>query len=141
MLATTFREAMRYWDRMKADNVSLEDRVAYLANVLKETWPRVRAEPWHYLCEDCHDTGYRVCVCATGHRCDGRSTRTNTAHERPGRFRRMCTVDPTSEATHEYVEPCSCAAGEKRQPAPPSRADDLSGASKATPKPQRLGRW
>ena len=140
-LALTFREAMRYWGRMTADGVSLEDRVVYLANVLRLIWPKGRLESWHYLCDDCHDTGWRLRVCVAGCRCDGRSTRTDDARQKPGAYKRLCLSN--DEYTHEYVEPCQCATGDKHLSKPTAQGEDFERVGQATnrPRPQRLGRW
>ena len=138
-LSATLKQAMRHCRAMKDDGASLEDCHTYLERVLRLSWPKARTEPWHYLCDDCNDTGWRLRVCAAGCRCDGISTRTDDARQKPMAYKRLCVSDD-EEYTHEYVEPCRCAAGDARLSKPIAHVEDFARAGKVTSRPQRLGK-
>ena len=57
---TAMVDALSEYRRMRIDGVSREDAVKGLALVVKESWPRGRAEPWKVYCESCQDTGLRT---------------------------------------------------------------------------------
>lgn len=138
-LSATLKQAMRHCRAMKDDGVNLEDRHMYLERVLRLSWPKARTEPWHYLCEDCNDTGWRLRVCSAGFRCDGISTRTDDARQKPRAYKRPCVSD--DEYTHEYVEPCQCAAGDKYHSRPNAKVENFERVGKVKSRPQRLGKW
>ena len=140
-LSAPFSEAMRHCRAMKDDGVSLDDRQMYLARVLRLIWPKARTEPWHHLCDDCNDTGWRLRVCAAGCRCTGVSTRIDDARQKPGGYKRLCVSN--DEYTHEYVEPCHCGAGDKHLAKPTAQGEDFERVGQATSRrhPQRFGRW
>lgn len=58
-LAASFAEAMRFWDRMKADGGTLADLTKGLAAVLKDAWPmgECGCPRCRFQCFYCEDTG------------------------------------------------------------------------------------
>jgi hypothetical protein len=106
-LAETFKAAMEVSEKMRAEGVPRSDREAYVANVLREAWPKGRPEPWHYHCEDCSDTGWASRTCQ--HRSCGRPFKL------PGQAGDDRTGQGTCTPGHSYVEPCRCVKGEERR--------------------------
>jgi hypothetical protein len=111
VLAQTILGAMKIRDQMKTQGLSREELDRYMEGVVRTAWPRQRAEPWHYLCDRCRDTGLEIVECSTTHRCDGISTRVDHWREKPGKYQRLCVRDPTY--THDYGVPCPCPRGER----------------------------
>ena len=74
VLAQTILGAMKIRDQMKAQGSTREELDHYMEGVVRTAWPKQRAEPWHYLCDKCRDTGLVIYECTPGHRCDGIST-------------------------------------------------------------------
>jgi len=137
-LARLYREALQYMDAQKAAGVPFLDRIKGLDQVLRSAWPQGRE--WHYLCEQCNDTGLVVSVCRKGARCNGISTRTDSPGQQPGKYRRLCALNPNSDYEHDYSAPCWCAAGGRWRQKPPS-TDDGTNVGKSKPKPwSRAGR-
>ena len=118
VLAATIREAIRFWDAMKAEGASLSQRVSSLEKTLRLCWPTRR--PWTYTCETCGDYGLEMSSCDGG--------------ERPtcGRSK--------PHLSHEFGRPCWCAAGARfRQPV--RRVEDFTQAGAVTKRqPTRWGR-
>lgn len=80
---TAMRECMAEYRKARAAGVSQEDACKGIEAVIRDVWPKGRDEPWHYVCEECQDTGLRsvwkfvvlyqekvefkeACVCAKG---------------------------------------------------------------------------
>lgn len=111
-LATAFREAMAYWDTLKAQGGTLADLIGGLKQVLKDAWPKgeCACPRCRWICQDCEDTGALF-------------------QQRPARIYggRLVSV----------VVPCHCSAGRRYVP---KRRDpaDFTQAGKA--KPTRVGR-
>lgn len=93
-LSATIAEALRLWDRQKAEGVSVEDRQAGLERTLRVAWPQ--RNTWHALCEACQDIGLIEYACSGQLDCDRREP------HRP----------------HSYGRPCSCPKGARFRPAP-----------------------
>lgn len=134
-LAAAFRELMLLWDQQKADGVPFLERMKGLTAVLRDVWPQTRA--WHYVCDDCSDTGLVTAVCRLGARCDGLSSRVDHYSQKPGKYRRLCGLNPDSDYVHEYSRPCQCVKGERFKHAPKAPAD-FAQAGRSS-KPTRLG--
>lgn len=107
-LAKTFKEAMRIAEQMKADGASKEDREAYIAGVLKASWPKGREEPWRYLCEACDDSGWVIRTCVV----EGQCGRPFTL---PGQASDDWTGRGRCAPGHTYAAPCSCPKGEEKR--------------------------
>lgn len=133
-LSKTFREAMRLCDRMKAEGVSKDEREAFVAKALKAGWPKTREEPWHYVCEACGDSGWRVRECVS------------RSCGRPFKLPNQAGDDHTGQGRcadgHSYAAPCYCAKGQiqqrcllkQRQP------EDAMALAARTSKPTKVGR-
>lgn len=106
-LAQTVNAAMRIWDQQKREGVSREERIAGMEKTLRAAWPKSREQPWHYVCDNCNDTGLVERECGGDAMC-GRSKR---------------------HAPHRYGEPCWCPKGGKFKIKPPS-GDDFTSAGK-----------
>lgn len=134
-LSAVFTEAMRIVDRMRDDGASKEDRETYVADVLREAWPKGRSEPWRYFCEPCGDTGwlYKTCI----HGSCGRPFKLPKQKDDDRTGRGQCTEG------HSYVEPCACHKGDERRrqlmKEGPSSEDAMAVAARVT-KPTRVGR-
>ena len=89
-LAATILEALKQRDAQKQAGALPAELAANLEQTLRASWPVTRA--WHYLCERCRDKGWEYFDCP-GDRTCGR------AHD---------------HGAHEYVRPCTCAAGVER---------------------------
>ena len=46
------------WRQLRAQGGTRQEVAALMLSGLKTFWPQGRAEPWHYLCERCDDTGW-----------------------------------------------------------------------------------
>lgn len=108
ILARTFRAAMEIWDAQKAEGLPVADRHAALEASLRQAWPKPRTEPWHYLCDACSDTGWRVLVCGDGLTC-GRPFRL------PGQRSDDWTGRGKCVAGHTFAQACYCEKGRERQ--------------------------
>lgn len=117
LFATAMMEAIQGFAAMKGEGVSVEDRQAFLEHAVRQCWPRGRAEPWHYLCEQCSDTGLRMEECPGDATCgrDGAWA---------ARFQTM-----TEHLPHEFGKPCWCVAG-KRFVEKPTGGDDVTSAGR-----------
>jgi hypothetical protein len=135
-LAAAFREAMQMIDAQKAEGVPFAQRIQGLEAVLRQVWPQTRA--WHYTCDACNDSGLVMRVCQRGARCNGISTRIDGPGGTPGKYRRLCAIDPLSDYEHEYGTPCFCERGRRFRDAPKAGPDDFKDAGKS--KPTRIGR-
>lgn len=62
-------DAMTDYHAMRKAGVSRDDAVKGLEGLLRVLMPMSRAEPWHYDCEACLDTGFelRTCYPESGH--------------------------------------------------------------------------
>jgi hypothetical protein len=135
-LAEAYREAMQIMDRQKADGVPFMERMKGLDAVLRAVWPFTRE--WHYVCQECHDTGLVMLVCQRGNRCDGISTRTDGPNQQPGKYLRFCGKDPDGEYEHDYGRACYCSLGARFRSRPKPTPDDFQSAGKS--KFTRVGR-
>lgn len=139
-LGAVVMEAVVYREKLKADGASTEEADAGLEVVIRERWPKPhdRTVPWRYICELCGDTGLQMLQCKPGMRCNGLSIRTDSPHDKPGKYLRMCVGSNTSE--HDYGVPCVCARGTRFMPKQQNRSDDdFRSAAKSKPKP--LAKW
>jgi hypothetical protein len=133
-LGETFVEAMKLWDRMKAEGVSLEERRAVMERTLRAAWPQSRV--WHYYCDRCDDTGWHHKTCTSQMPCG-----------RPFKLPKQSADDWTGRGRcapgHTYVEPCLCEKGRTRlaQLMKERRVEDeVAMAAKASKPPSRFGR-
>jgi hypothetical protein len=137
-LVQSFMQGMKFWEDEKAQGVSLPDRVSHLATILRASWPFQRE--WHYVCEQCGETGLVMAVCRKGARCNGISTRTDFAGQTPGKYKRLCWQHPDSDYEHDYGMPCWCEKGERfRVVAKAAESYATAGKSKSKPM-SRIGR-
>lgn len=136
-LSRTFTEAMRLWDAMKTDGISLAERLSILTKTLRAAWPFVRE--WHYLCERCDDSGLVLAICRRGYRCNGISMRTDGPGQLPGKYRRLCAMHPDSDYEHEYGTACWCAKGHRFSAKQKAESEDFTAATKVR-QPTRIGR-
>jgi hypothetical protein len=133
-LAATFREAMRLSDQMKAQGATREERDAFVAKALQAAWPKGREQPWHYLCEVCGDSGWRIRTCVA------------QSCGRPFKLPGQASDDHTGQGTcgpnHNYAEPCWCAKGRiQRECLFKQRApEDVMARAAKTSKPTKVGR-
>lgn len=135
-LAAVIAEVFTICDRMRAAGQSRDEIHAYIEGVLRQVWPYQRA--WIYGCDSCDDTGLILKTCTPAHRCHGISTRSDSPKDPPGRYRRLCAIEPTY--THTYGEPCHCARGDRFRPRARTVDSDLETAA-ATSRPMtRMGR-
>lgn len=120
----TVKEALRLRDQMRADGASDTELAKGLEQSVRAAWPQGRE--WQYKCDDCRDTGLIEMVCKAGQRCEGTSSRVDHWKDEPGKYRRLCALNPTSDYEHTYTMPCFCAAGSrfKRQAPTPETDDD-----------------
>lgn len=137
-LPEAIEEALKLRDQMRDDGVSEADLAAGFERVVRDVWPFTRE--WHYLCEQCNDTGLVIYVCRPGARCNGLSTRVDGPRETAGKYRRLCALHPDSDYTHEYGEPCYCPKGDRFKRAPKPEQDDLQDAARKPKQPTRFGR-
>lgn len=110
-LATAVREAIQIRDQMKAEGVTGEALNEGLEGVLRDLWPKGRAEAWRDLCPECRDYGLIMQTCPGDATC--------------GR--------PKPHASHGYGRPCFCEHGRQFRDAPKPSPDDFTKAGK-TPK-------
>ena len=123
--------------QMRGDGASQAEVTGAIEEAVRAVWPYTRE--WHYLCDACRDTGLVLHTCRTGARCSGISSRTDASGERPGKYRRLCALHPTSTYTHEYGVPCACGKGDRFRPKARSHSDELGEVGKTTSRP--LTRW
>jgi hypothetical protein len=71
---------------LRAQGLGAEAVAAGLETAVRERWPKGREDEWRYLCETCHDYGWREFQCSGDAAC--------------GRHRR--------HGPHTYAEPCWC---------------------------------
>ena len=111
-LAAAFREAMAFWDQMKAKGGTLAELTAGLEHVLRAAWPKgeCACPRCRWQCPYCEDTGARF-------------------EKRPARIYGGRLVD--------VVVPCSCPNGRRFVPASRGGAD-FTAAGKTGP--TRVGR-
>lgn len=111
-LASAFRDAMRYWDELKARGGTLTDLVKGLEQVLRDVWPKGECScpRCRWACQDCEDTGAMW-------------------QKRPARIYGGRMVD--------VIVPCHCARGVRFMPASKG-PDDFAKAGRS--KPTRIGR-
>ena len=137
-LSKAIEDALKIREQMRDDGATPADLAAGFERVVRDVWPTVRE--WHYLCEQCSDTGLVLYVCAPGRRCNGISTRIDGPHEQPGKYRRLCALHPEADYTHEYGEPCDCKFGSRFRSTPKSDRDVLQDAA-MKPKPRPPSRF
>jgi len=136
-LGETFIEAMKLWDKLKAEGLSQEERQQILERTLREAWPKKRLEPWHFHCKLCNDSGWRHKECTPGARCG-----------RPFSLPKASSDDWTGRGkcgeSHTYVAPCLCEKGRdfRRQMLKerPREEDAVAMAAKSSKPPTRFGR-
>lgn len=117
VLCQTFIAADQLRQKALASGSTKEQANDIVARALQEAWPKGREEPWHYLCEQCSDSGWQV------HSCPGDASCGRTkAHQ-----------------AHEYVIACWCPKGVSVKGKPKQEADELAAVGK-TVKPSRFGR-
>lgn len=140
-LSRVIDEALTERARLMADGtLSAKDIAAAFEAVVRQVWPKGRAEPWEYTCRHCLDTGGELFTCRKGARCQGTSTRTDGPHEKPGKYQRLCKQHPDSDETHEYRMPClACHQGSRFREAPKGGFDPLGAAAQMPKKPSRFG--
>lgn len=101
VLAQTYQAAMVYWDQQKAAGVPLAERLDGLEKTLRAAWPFTRV--WHYVCEECSDTGWQPGICVQG------------SCGRPFKLPKQRADDWTGRGRcvdgHSFVRPCWCAKG------------------------------
>ena len=130
--------AIRQRDEQKAAGATAEELTANMEKTLRASWPFTRA--WKYCCENCRDTGIAMAVCRAGQRCNGVSTRADSAFQDSGKYRRLCAQEPESDYTHEYGVPCWCSLGNRFEARKP-QGEDFAAATKTTQKKfTRFGR-
>lgn len=113
VLAQTYTEAMRLWDRQKSDGIPRDTRLQMLEQTLRAAWPQRRE--WKVLCNACGDTGWIDRLCSPMSKCDGWSTFSFSSHSPMFIERRMCTW---SDYTHRYITPCHvCPNGDRAKAA------------------------
>lgn len=91
-MADTIMAAVDLRQRLKADGATGAELEAGLEAVVRESWPKFRPEPWHYLCANCSDSGLELRICPDGTACGLANGR---PHEHP----------------HTYGVPCFCERG------------------------------
>lgn len=116
-LGAAIMAAVKEADELRAGGADRALVAASLETVVRELWPRGRAEDWHELCAECHDYGYQW------HDCPGDAT--------CGRHKR--------HGEHTYVRHCWCDKGRRFQAKPKQEADELAAVGKVA-KPSRFGR-
>lgn len=115
-LANTIRDAIAERDTLKAKGLDALELAKGFEAVVRQVWPFTRA--WHYLCEDCRDTGLEIVVCVgAGGLCGRRQEHT----------------------AHEYGRPCWCKKGAAFR-APEVTPDDAIAKAAKVSKPSRFGR-
>lgn len=122
------KEALRLRDKMREDGASEQELAKGLEQSVRAAWPKGRE--WTYLCTECSDTGVIEMVCKAGQRCEGTSSRVDSWKDEPGKYRRLCALNPASDYTHTYVVPCFCAAGKRYRPQPQTPETDDDRAAK-----------
>lgn len=134
-LARVWREAMRMADQMKAEGTPAAERQAFIATALREAWPKTREEPWHYLCQQCDDTGWVFKTCVQG------------SCGRPFTLPGQASDDHTGRGRcaegHSYCQPCWCLKGQgfkRNLLKAPRPTEDAVEAAARTGKPTRAGR-
>jgi hypothetical protein len=138
-LAETLTEAIRLRERARNEGATEAELDATMERTLRAAWPQVRE--WKYLCSACQDTGLVTKLCRRGDRCNGTSSRADTPHDPPGKYQRLCAMEPLSDYQHEYGTPCTCAKGHRFRQTPKGRPEDFTDqAGAAKRKPTRFGR-
>ena len=110
-------DTVRDAEALRAQGAPADVVVRSIEAVIRERWPRGRAEQWHLLCDRCVDTGYEIKDCPGDATC--------------GRTK--------VHAEHRFAEPCWCAKGRQMIRQPRQEADELASVGKVT-KPSRWGR-
>jgi hypothetical protein len=135
-LAQAWRQALQLAEKMKAEGASASERQQYIANVVREAWPKMREEPWHYLCAACEDSGW------IWHTCVNRSC--GRPFKLPGQAGDDGTGQGRCQEGHTYVLPCTmCEKGRgyRRQlRKEPRQQEDAVAVAARTSKPTRAGR-
>jgi hypothetical protein len=105
-------EALRIAAEMREDGASRDERDAYVAQVLKASWPKTR--PRVFDCDECEDTGWRFTVCAPDTPC-GRPFRLPPSTNESGYL--DWTGQGHCSPHHAYVRHCFCRRGQAHRPA------------------------
>lgn len=90
------RHAIRQYLEARIQGVSREDGCKGLEEELRAAWPK-SVSKFRPACDNCEDTGWVEKTCWERQRCG----------------REVCARNP--ERQHAYVEPCHCAAGDKKR--------------------------
>lgn len=138
-LASTLIEATELFRQLIAGGTPRAEALKSLEAVIREAWPKPhdRTEPWHFVCEDCSDTGWEHHVCTPQKPCG-----------RPFRLPGQSAQDYTSRGRcthgHTYVRPCWCVKGQAKRDALLGRRrqdEDFTEAGKAKPQPKGFSRF
>ena len=101
-LGATVTEMFRLSRHMREAG-STEGTIAqYIEGVLRTSWPQTRE--WHYVCDQCRDTGWVEGSCTPGTPC-GRAFRL------PGARLDDYTGQGQCAPSHAFVRPCLCPQG------------------------------
>ena len=95
-IAAKLQAVVNEYLRMRREGVSREDGVKGIEAGLRDSG-LFRTSKFQPACSECEDTGYVERFCADRRRCQ----------------RESCARHPERE--HAYVEPCHCAAGDKKR--------------------------
>jgi len=117
VLCQTFIAADQLRRKALETGATKEQANDIVAQALQQAWPRGREEPWHYLCETCSDSGWRVYQCPGDASCGRKNP----------------------HLAHEYVTTCWCPKGAALKVKPRGEEDELAKVGK-TVKPSRFGR-
>lgn len=115
-LGVIVMEAVRQGDELRANGASRETVLAGIEGVIRQHWPKGRAEDWHLLCDRCVDTGWEVRDCPGDATC--------------GREKR--------HGAHRYAVACWCAKGKTMLAKPRQEVDELASVGKM---PKAAARW
>lgn len=129
-LSAAVRYAASVASRMRLDGATEAECLSVLEGALRASWPRGRAEPWHYLCETCDDTGWVTRLCSGSARCGaGKTAQWRIEH-----------------SEHFYVQPCGiCPKGAGRLAAVHALSrrsgEGMDPAEAGTTKQRKFTRW
>lgn len=138
-LANTIEWALREKKNQRELGATHEEAEENFEKTIRAAWPKMRDEPWHYLCDRCDDTGFIRRVCEPGNRCEGWSTYKSSATMPDGKYkRRLCTLPHAGNYTHDYVSFCSCPKGEMMRPKQKQASDFTEAAKTPKRKPTRM---
>ncbi len=139
-LARAVLGAVKIRRQMRDDGASVEECDKYLEGVLRASWPKGRVETWHYMCQECRDTGLVMHECTPTNRCDGISTRVDHPKDKPGKYQRLCVRDPTY--SHDYGVPCHyCERGSRFRQNSTTTVHDVTSLGRGRRKPQGPSRF